>query len=158
MESQPLTASAPAARRTALAARLLREMEQAEQQGFGTSTVWLTREETDLICAALARSGAERDTARLDFLDRCAAAMSARDGAERGWQLVIEQDRLLLGATAGLHGGSFGGAFGGALGPGGPHPSCRAAIDERVAELERARNAPATEEQGAARAARGRPP
>lgn len=158
MESQPLTASAPAARCTALAARLLREMERAEQQGFGTSTVWLTREETDLICAALARSGAERDTARLDFLDRCAAAMSARDGAERGWQLVIEQDRLLLGATAGLHGGSFGGSFGGALGPGGPHPSCRAAIDERVAELERARNVPATEEQGAARAARGRPP
>lgn len=129
-------------------------MERAEQQGFGTSTVWLTREETDLICAALARSGAERDTARLDFLDRCAAAMGARDGAERGWQLVIEPDRLLLGATAGPYGGSYGAP----LGPGGPHPSCRAAIDERVAELERARNAPATEEQGAARAARGRPP
>ncbi|MFF8799530.1 MULTISPECIES: hypothetical protein [unclassified Methylobacterium] len=59
-----MTASAPAARRTALAARLSREMERAEQQGFGTSTVWLTREETDLICAALAQDPAPSATRR----------------------------------------------------------------------------------------------
>lgn len=122
-------------------------MERSEHQGFGTSTVWLTREETDLICTALARTGSERDTARLDFLDRCAAAMSARDGAERGWQLVIEQDRLLLGAMAGLH-------RQGAAG----HPSCRAAIDERLAELDHARNTAAPTEQGNARAPRSRHP
>lgn len=96
-------------------------MAEAERQGFGTSTVWLTREETDLICAALEAASGD-DGARLDFLDRCVAAMTARDGSDRGWRMSIDQDHLVLGTTVDAQG----------------LPSCRDAIDERTAELQRA--------------------
>lgn len=117
--------------RDALAARLSREMTEAERHGFGTSTVWLTREETDLICKAL-QMFAGSDATRLDFLDRCAAAMTARDGTVRRWHMSIDQDGLRLNASSD---GRDASATGG-------HASCRAAIDERIDELESARADP----------------
>lgn len=119
-----MTASVPDPSRKTLASRLSHEMAEAEQQGFGTATVWLSREEADVICAAL-RSASSEDTARLDFLDRCKAAMTARDGSERGWRMSIDRDQVVLGTT---------------LDPR-PASSCRDAIGERMAELERARAA-----------------
>ncbi|ACK86103.1 hypothetical protein [Methylorubrum extorquens] len=116
-----MTASVPGLSRKALADRLSKEMAEAERQGFGTSTVWLTREETDLICAALEAASTD-DGRRLDFLDRCVAAMTARDGSDRGWRMSIDQDHLMLGTTVDTQG----------------LPSCRDAIDERTAELQRA--------------------
>ncbi|MCP1550917.1 MULTISPECIES: hypothetical protein [Methylorubrum] len=116
-----MTASVSGSPREVLADRLSKEMAEAERQGFGTSTVWLTREETELICAAL-EAAATDDGMRLDFLDRCAAAMTARDGSDRGWRMSIDQDHLMLGTTVDTHG----------------LPSCRDAIDERTAELHRA--------------------
>ncbi|TFZ58714.1 hypothetical protein E4V01_11160 [Methylorubrum sp. Q1] len=116
-----MTASIPGISRKALADRLSNEMAEAERQGFGTSTVWLTREEIDLICAALEAASTD-DGMRLDFLDRCMAAMTARDGSGRRWRMSIDQDHLLLGTTMDAHG----------------LPSCRDAIDERTAELRRA--------------------
>ena len=116
--------------RRALAARLSREMDQAEGLGFGTATVWLTREEVDLIRAALTRMASGADTARLDFLERCVAAMTARTGSGHAWQLTIDRDHLRLGtADAPRRAGA------------GFSPTCRAAIDARLAELERARAA-----------------
>ena len=114
---------------TALATRLSAEMKQAEHQGFGTATVWLTRAEIDLICTALTLS-AGRDTARLDFLQSCAAALQARTGASQAWQLLIDREHVALatdkpGRSLGI----------------GSHPTCREAIDARLAELERARAA-----------------
>ncbi len=126
-----MTAPAPDASRTALAARLAYEMEQAEAQGFGTATAWLTRAETDLICDALRQVASAPDRTRLDFLDSCAAAMTARDGDERGWALVIAPDRLTLDALAGSDRLASGETR---------HASCRDAIDARLSELERARS------------------
>ncbi len=124
-----MTATIPDPSQTSLAVRLSHEMREAERHGFRTSTVWLTREETDLICAAL-RAASGADGARLDFLDRCVAAMTARDRAERGWRLSIDGDGLVLGAEPGPPR---------PVSSAGGHPSCRSAIDERMAELECAR-------------------
>ena len=125
----PMTAPIPNAPHLSLAIRLSREMMEAERQDFRTSTVWLTREETDLICAALhAASGI--DGARLDFLDRCVAAMAARDGTDRVWNMSIDREGLTLGAASGSSR---------SLSSSDGQPSCRAAIDEKMAELECAR-------------------
>ncbi len=125
-------ATAPDSPQQALATRLSREMIAAERQGFGTSTVWLTRQETDLICEAL-RMAAGSDALRLDFLDRCAAAMTARDGAVRGWRVSIDQDGLILDALPETRRP--------VTTPGG-HATCRDAIDERIDELDSARAVP----------------
>lgn len=119
-----MTASVPDSSCMALATRLSRDMVEAEQHGFETATVWLRREEIDLICAAL-RSASSDDTARLDFLDHCKAAMTARDGCERGWVMSIDRARVALETTPGPR----------------PASSCRDAIGERMAELDRARGA-----------------
>lgn len=119
----------PHSARETLAARLSREMMEAERQGFGTSTVWLTREETDLICAAL-RTVSGGDSGRLDFMDRCVAALSARDGAIRSWRVTIDQGGLTLSAASSAQRHAPASSV---------HASCRAAIDERIAELDSAR-------------------
>ena len=126
-------ATAPDSPQQALATRLSQEMIAAERQGFGTSTVWLTRQETDLICEAL-RMVAGSDAARLDFLDRCAAAMTAHDGVVRDWRVSIDQDGLMLDASPAT--------CRPVTAPGG-HASCRDAIDERIDELDSARAVPA---------------
>ncbi|MFC6387895.1 hypothetical protein ACFQDP_00795 [Methylorubrum zatmanii] len=133
-----MTDSATDSVRRALAARLSREMDQAEDLGFGTATVWLTREEIDLIRAALTGASSGADTARLDFLDRCVAAMTAHTGSGRAWQLTIDRDHLRLGTTDAPR--RAGAGF---------SPTCRAAIDARLAELERARAAASDDNEGA---------
>ncbi|GJE25787.1 hypothetical protein [Methylobacterium organophilum] len=122
-------------RRTALAERVSQEMSLAEREGFSTATLWLNRADSDLICAALAQAAAHEDhadTARLDFLERCNAALAARYGTGSGWTLTIDHggDRLALRAAPADR-----------LGSGvarGPLPSCRDAIDEKRREYERA--------------------
>ncbi|MBI1690984.1 hypothetical protein D9Y22_20035 [Methylorubrum sp. DB1722] len=126
-------ATAPETLRNALATRLSREMTEAERHGFGTATVWLTREEADLICEAL-RMAAGSDAARLDFLDRCTAALTAHDGTVRHWRMSIDQDGVMLDAASAMRRDGF---------TADGHASCRSAIDERMDELESARSEPA---------------
>ncbi len=73
------------------------------------------------------------DAVRLAFLDRCAAAMTARDGAIRSWRVSIDQDGLMLDALPETRRP--------VTAPAG-HASCRDAIDERIDELDSARAVP----------------
>ncbi len=71
----------------------------------------------------------QRDKARLDFLDRCNAALNARFGTSYGWELILNHNvtRLMLGRlTVDLNDAAGGNS---------KLPSCRAAIDARIKHL-----------------------
>lgn len=71
----------------------------------------------------------KRDKERLDFLDRCNAALNERYGTSYGWELILNHNvtRLMLGRLAVDLNDAVGGNA--AL------PSCREAIDARMKSL-----------------------
>jgi len=88
---------------------------------------WAATIET--LAAALVE--ARKDTARLDYLDRCNERLNATYGTNYGWSLILNHNvnRLMLGhMLVDLH-DSEGGKS--------KLPSCRAAIDARIEALSR---------------------
>jgi hypothetical protein len=79
-------------------------------------------------------AAAKRDKERLDFLDRCNAALNERYGTNYGWELILNHNvtRLMLGRlVVDLNDAAGGNA---------KLPSCRAAIDARIKSLAEGRD------------------
>lgn len=85
----------------------------------------------------------QADKARLDFLDRCNAALNAHYGTNYGWELILSHNitRLLLGEF--WAGEPRGLDLNDAAGGHAKLPSCRAAIDAKMPKRTRDADLPA---------------
>ncbi|MCP4564020.1 MAG: hypothetical protein GY873_30330 [Bosea sp.] len=100
--------------------------EVENQTSFGESLMLALHELKRLQALSAER---QRDSERLDFLDRCNAALNARYGTHYGWELILNHNitRLMLGRDAVDLNDAAGGKA--------KLPSCRAAIDARMTSL-----------------------
>ena len=102
--------------------------------GDARCTCGIGQEAADLITALAERIAAlDADKARLDFLDKCNAALNARSGTVYGWAMVMNHNvnRLMTERhhlAIDLHDSKAHGA-----------PSCRGAIDAEMRRIEIAR-------------------